>query len=211
MLLRPPLPKFLAVGLAAGSLALGLLTTQATAAPHPGQSPAAHAQATTAVAKPSGADTGPSTELPAARSKPLPAALRGAPADVAPAASPARTPRSKPATTGRAEPKRAPAAVTSCTTADFAGRTGAALVAYIKTVDWHTCINPLFDLTGANANAVFKESQMLAVANGFAGTAASYTGDDSGGLHELLYFLRAGYYVQSLHPADVGTYDSTLT
>jgi microbial collagenase len=101
--------------------------------------------------------------------------------------------------------------VTSCTTADFANRSGAALASYITTVDWYACINPLFDLTGSDARAVFQESQMLSVANGVASAAASYNGDDSAGIYELLYFLRAGYYVQSNHPSDVGTYDSNLT
>ncbi|MEV6007925.1 M9 family metallopeptidase [Streptomyces sp. NPDC051976] len=208
---RSPLPRILAAGLAAGGLAVALLTTQATASPGPARPAPAHAAAAAAVAKRSGADTGQNAELPAARSKALPSALRGAPAAWAQSPSAARSTRIKPAVSGGTAAKNGPAAVTNCTTADFTSRTGSALVAYLKTVDWYTCINPLFSLTGANANAVFKQSQMLAVANGVNTTAASYTGDDSTGLHELLYFLRAGFYVQENDAADVGTYDSSLT
>ncbi|NEA59742.1 hypothetical protein G3I60_37675 [Streptomyces sp. SID13666] len=159
-----------------------------------------------------GADTGQSqsTELPATISKPPPEALRGAPILSMPSASTPRPASTRPAVTSRAA-RASIAGAQACTTADFAGRTGAALVSYIKTVDWFTCINPLFSLSGSDANAVFKESQMAAVAGGVASAASAYTGDDSGGISELLYFLQAGYYVRDLHPSDVGTYDSTLT
>lgn len=203
---RSSLPRFLASGLAAAGLVVGLTATQTVAAPEPtGHSSSAAAAVATGVT-PTGADQAASGDRAALRAKPLSAAQRGAPAGLAPTGK-SGLKRVKPATTNAA------AAVTACTTADFASRSGAALVSYIKSVDWYTCINPLFDLTGsdANANGVFKESQMVAVANGVTSAAGSYTGDDSGGLHELLYFLRAGYYVQSNHPSDVGTYDSALT
>ncbi|MCL2732531.1 MAG: M9 family metallopeptidase [Actinomycetia bacterium] len=227
---RSLLPRLLAAGLAAGGLVAGLMTTQAAAAPgstRPSSSAAANAlgapaaeqaagqtpeqtagQAARPAARPAGADTGRTSGLPDARSEPLPAKLRGAPVAL-PAATTPGSPRHGSTPGG---PARAlhPAAVTSCTTADFAGRSGSALVAYIKTVDWVACINPLFGLTGTDAHAVFAEPQMLAVANGIAGAAGSYTGDDSGGLYELMYFMRAGYYVQYGDPGDVGTYDSAL-
>ncbi|MEU0861237.1 M9 family metallopeptidase N-terminal domain-containing protein, partial [Streptomyces griseofuscus] len=131
----------------------------------------------------------------------MPAKLRGQPAALDPAKP------SKPHLSGHTAPNAAGA---GCTTADFANRSGNDLVSYIKTVDWSSCINPLFSLTGADAHAVFNQSQMLAVANGITSAAGSYTGDDSGGLYELMYFMRAGYYVQYGDPQDVGTYDSSL-
>lgn len=205
---RSPLPRFAAACVAAVALAGGLLATPALAAtPTSGPVPAT-TQATPIVkSAPAGADTGQNTDRPDVRSEPLPAAQRGASvhrAQTAPTAPPSPAAL---ATTGRAATTTGAAAVTSCTTADFAGRTGSALVAYIKTVDWYACINPLFHLTGSDAHAVFKESQMLAVANGLASTAAHYTGDDSGGIRELLSFLRAGYKVQEQHPSDVGPSD----
>ncbi|MEU9796200.1 M9 family metallopeptidase [Streptomyces sparsogenes] len=158
-------------------------------------------------ATPTGAETGQS-QAAATRAKPLPAKLRGGPAALG-SAKPSKPHLSAHAALNAAGAAQ-PAAVTSCTTSDFSGRSGSDLVSYIKTVDWSSCINPLFSLTGSDAHAVFKQSQMLAVANGIAGAAGSYTGDDSGGLYELMYFMRAGYYVQYGHPQDVGTYDSSL-
>jgi len=205
---RSPLPRIVAAGIAAVALAGGLITAQASAAPAAPAHPLTASAATT-TPHPVRPDTGKDANLPAARSTPIPAALRGAPASPAqsePAATSART-----ATTDVGKAKTTAAAVTSCATADFANRTGSALVAYIKTVDMYACINPLYGLTGTDARAVFQESQMLAVANGVASTAAAYTGDDSAGIRELLAFLQAGYYVQSYNASDVGTYDSALT
>ncbi|MFE9452096.1 collagenase [Streptomyces sp. NPDC006739] len=42
-------------------------------------------------------------------------------------------------------------------------------------------------------------------------TARHYRGDDSGGLWQLVLFLRAGYYAQFNHPGDVGAYDARLS
>jgi microbial collagenase len=107
--------------------------------------------------------------------------------------------------------KKTKATVTSCTTADFSSRSGAALVSFIKSVDTTACINPLFSLSGASANAVFNETNMLTVANAVAKSAASYTGDDSAGLYELMYFMQAGYYVQYQPNSGVPAYDSKLS
>ncbi|MFI9318461.1 collagenase [Kitasatospora aureofaciens] len=140
---------------------------------------------------------------------------------LAPAQLPPRSPQSAAPQAPKPELAKAPAlaksgratagaADTSCTPADFSGRTGADLVGYIKgsTVD---CISSLFRITGGDANGVFRQSQMLAVADGLRRAAASYTGDNSTGIYQLVYFLQAGYYVQYYHPGDVGTYDASLT
>ncbi|WP_412538872.1 collagenase [Longispora sp. K20-0274] len=99
--------------------------------------------------------------------------------------------------------------VAGCTPADFGSRSGSALAAYVQgsTVD---CVGSLFGLTGTDANSVFRESQMVAVANGLRSAAQSYPGNNSTGVEQLVYFLRAGYYVHWYHPADVGTYGSAL-
>ncbi|WP_329372834.1 M9 family metallopeptidase [Streptomyces sp. NBC_00669] len=226
---RSLLPRILAAGLAAGGLVTGLMATQAAAvapgaaraaaasssttgrhAPSSGVSPtvaAVQAARQHGKATPTGPETGRS-QATVTRAKPVPAKLRGEPVALG-SAKP-----SKPRLPGHAARNAAgaarPAAVTSCTTSDFSGRSGSDLVSYIKTVDWVACINPLFSLTGSDAKAVFNQNQMLAVANGVADAASSYTGDDSGGLFELMYFMQAGYYVQYGDPADVGTYDSSL-
>ena len=208
---RSPLPRILVVGIAAVALAGGLLTAQASAVPTPtpSTSSTAASQVTTAP-HPVRPDTGHTTDFPDTRSIPTPAKLRGAPVSGPRNRSAATSSRTAPVGAGKMVTKT-PAAVTSCTTADFANRTGSALVAYIKSVDPYTCINPLYGLTGTDAHGVFQESQMLAVANGVTSTAYSYPGDDSTGVRELLNFLQAGYYVQSYHSSDVGTYDSALT
>ncbi|WP_405560021.1 M9 family metallopeptidase [Streptomyces sp. NBC_01180] len=214
---RSILPRVLAAGLAAGGLVAGLMSTQAAAATSntryassaAASAPAAAMQAAEQHGKatPTGAETVRS-QAAATRAKPLPAKLRGEPTALD-SAKPSKPHLSAHAALHAAGAAKS-AAVTSCTTSDFSGRSGSDLVSYIKTVDWSSCINPLFSLTGSDAHAVFNQSQMLAVANGIAGAAGSYTGDDSGGLNELMYFMRAGYYVQYGDPQDVGTYDSSL-
>jgi microbial collagenase len=206
----------MAATVAAAGLVVGLLATTANAAQHtpaphqPVQAPAAKHVAQ--VPSLTGADTGAASDAAADRTTPIPASLRGAP--VKPTSS---KPSSGSATTHTAThatsraTASAQATVTSCTTADFAGRSGAALVSYIESVDWSTCINPLFALSGSDANAVFNETHMVTVANAVGSSASSYTGDDSTGLYELLYFMRAGYYVQSQANSGVPAYDSTLT
>ncbi|MFC4326376.1 M9 family metallopeptidase [Streptomyces andamanensis] len=212
---RSILPRVLAAGLAAGGLVAGLMSTQAAATSDMRPASAAAAQTPAAVvraaeqhgkATPAGAETVRS-QAAATRAAPLPAKLRGQPADLG-SAKPSE-PRLAAHAASEAVGSPRPATA-SCTTSDFSGRSGGGLVAYIKTVDWSSCINPLFSLTGPDAHAVFNQSQMLAVANGVADAARSYTGDDSGGLYELMYFMRAGYYVQYGDPQDVGTYDSSL-
>ncbi|WP_405445393.1 collagenase [Streptomyces achromogenes] len=120
---------------------------------------------------------------------------------------PAQLPPRQPVSTPPA-PRTAKAG--SCAPADFGSRTGSALVAHVKAAN-PDCVNSLFALSGGDARAVFRQAQMLTVANAFTGTAAQYQGDNSGGLLQLVLFLRAGYYAQFNHPQDVGTYTSRLT
>ncbi|WP_405577500.1 collagenase [Streptomyces sp. NBC_01092] len=96
-----------------------------------------------------------------------------------------------------------------CTPGDFGGRTGAALVAFVKasTTD---CVNTLFGVTGADARAVFRESQMVTIAEAFTSAAGTYNGDNASRVWQLVLFLRAGYYVQFNHPDDVGPYGTVL-
>ncbi|WP_432198905.1 collagenase [Streptomyces sp. bgisy027] len=98
----------------------------------------------------------------------------------------------------------------SCTPGDFGGRTGAALVAFVKASSTD-CVNTLFAVTGTDARAVFREAQMVTVAKAFTRAARTYNGDNSAGVWQLVLFLRAGYYVQFNHPDDVGPYGAALS
>nr|WP_285736516.1 M9 family metallopeptidase [Kitasatospora phosalacinea] len=106
-------------------------------------------------------------------------------------------------------PGEVPAATTTCNAADFTGRSGADLVAQIKasTVD---CVNSLFLLKGNDAKAAFNETQMVTVANALRDLSAAYPGDDSTSAHQVVLYLRAGYYVQWYNADAVGTYGSAL-
>lgn len=100
-------------------------------------------------------------------------------------------------------------AAASCSPSDFGSRTGPELVTFVKgsTTD---CVNTLFSVTGKDAHDIFREEQMVTVANAFQGGATTYPGNNSEQVWQLVLFLRAGYYVQYNHPDDVGSYGPTL-
>lgn len=102
-------------------------------------------------------------------------------------------------------------AAAACSAADIIGKTGAALVTAVKAADIKTCLNPLFDLTAADAQRTFTEAQMLAVARELRANASSYPGDNSTSTQQLIVFLRAGYYMQGTLPAGtIPPYSSAL-
>ncbi|WP_371496472.1 collagenase [Kitasatospora sp. NBC_00374] len=121
--------------------------------------------------------------------------------------SAARTDYAKPKAQAQAAPQALAAA--SCNVSDFASKTGSALVQQVKSVPVD-CVNTLFGLLGADANAVFREAQMVSVANALRDVSAAYPGDNTTSAGQLVLFLRAGYYVQWYHPADVGAYGTPL-
>ncbi|MFI5977578.1 collagenase [Streptomyces sp. NPDC051452] len=193
-------------GRAAGAAAVcvtvaGLLSTPALAAPRQHTGPAATAPRK-AVPRPS--PTGATTtadERPSAQLRPL------SPPRLRPRLPLLRTP----STRGHQEtPGTKVAAAASCAPADFGGRTGSALVSLVKASSTD-CVNTLFSVTGKDAHDVFRQAQMLTVANAYRSGAGQYRGDNSGSLEQLVLFLRAGYYAQFNHPGDVGSYDSRLT
>ncbi|MFF4884284.1 collagenase [Streptomyces nigra] len=178
------LPGRLASALAAG-VALTTTTTVPALAARPDPTPVV-APARTPVPPPTGTSSGP-----AVRERP-----------VSPAQVPPLTPAHLPA--------RQAAAPAACTPADFGSRTGAALVAFVKasTTD---CVNSLFAVGATDARAVFRESQMVTVADAFTRVARTYRGDNSARISQLVLFLRAGYYVRFNHPDATGPYGTTLT
>ncbi|MEV0174063.1 collagenase [Streptomyces sp. NPDC050803] len=192
---RFTLPRCVVGGLAAFVTAAGLLATPATAAP------ATTAPATPAAARPA-----------AAPPDPRPAPRAGTP--TAPDEHSAR--QSRPLTPDRLPPLATPQRphgtrqnAAACDPADFAGRTGTDLVTAVRAAST-ACVNTLFGVSGGTARDIFREGQMVTVAEAFAGSAAGYPGDNSTAVQQLVLFLRAGYYVQFNHPEDVGSYGPAL-
>ena len=188
------LPRHLAAALTTGVTLAGLLSAPALAAPSADTAPPTTTSGKrTPPPPPTGSIAGTGAH-PVVRDRPRP------PAQLPPLAPPPRPTRPG----ARAVPKAAP-----CSPADFGSRTGAALVAFVKesTTD---CVNTLFSVTGTDAHAVFRESQMVTVAEEFTRTAQRYRGDNAARIWQLVLFLRAGYYVQFNHPTDTGPYGTRL-
>ncbi|WP_328952836.1 M9 family metallopeptidase [Kitasatospora purpeofusca] len=97
----------------------------------------------------------------------------------------------------------------ACNPSDF-GRTGAELVRLIKSVDMN-CIGSLFRIEPRYMAPVFRESQMLTVTEAVREAAVAYQGNNSGSIQQLMYFLQAGYAVQWVNKAAVGSYDRLPT
>ncbi|MEU1792091.1 M9 family metallopeptidase [Streptomyces sparsogenes] len=111
--------------------------------------------------------------------------------------------------TGAFRKKKTAAAAAACDVDDFTSRSGSALVKLIQasTTD---CVNTLFNVTGDDAYKAFREAQMTTVAYALRDGSASYPGDSSTGMPQLVLYLRAGYYVHWHHPDTVGTYGTAL-
>ncbi|MFJ9690782.1 collagenase [Kitasatospora sp. NPDC101183] len=192
MLLRTRLSTLAAGVIACCATATAVLPAQAFAAPAAGTV----ASAPTALTAP--ALRGP--EDPAPPAAPQPAALIGerhmgrAAADAAP---------SRPAA------PLAKIAAEACAPADFAARTGADLVAFIKSRT-PECVRGLAD-SGATDPGIFRQPRMLTVAAAFAELAARYTGDDSTGIDQLAIYLQAGFDVHAKHADGTGPYTRELT
>ncbi|WP_257386545.1 M9 family metallopeptidase [Tahibacter caeni] len=109
-------------------------------------------------------------------------------------------------------PDARPQAADACNIAGFASASGAALVAAVRAAD-AACFysGGLFDVTGATAGQIFAESKMVTIANAMQADAASYSGDNSNHMYELVLFLRAGLYVQYYNATDVGDYGAAFT
>ncbi len=83
---------------------------------------------------------------------------------------------------------------------DSVVRSGSALVEYIQFVSFG-CISPLFSRAPEQIRAAaFQEENMIYVARATAQFATTYDGTNSLGIHNLYYFLRAGYYNDSDEP-----------
>ncbi|MCF3130721.1 collagenase [Streptomyces olivochromogenes] len=171
----------------------GLLSTPAIAAPQArAGTGAVTAPRTPAPAPPPTGSTVHAADRPAVQDRRL---------------SPAQLPPQSPTRAPARPPAAAKAA--SCTPADFGRRTGTALVSFVK-ASTTSCVNTLFGVTGTDARDIFRESQMITVANAFTRAARTYRGDNAGQVWQLVLFLRAGYYVQFNNASDVGPYGPRL-
>ncbi|MEV0534756.1 collagenase [Kitasatospora sp. NPDC050463] len=189
---------------AAFFLALGLLAPQSQAAPVGSATPAAKAATGTASAPAPRSIPVPKSPDASIGDRPLAAesAGKGTVTKAAP-----QTPR---AATKDAKQFSAAAAAADCSISGVLGASGSALVQQLKALPDVTCTYPLFDLTGTDAGRVFKETQMVTVSDALRTASATYTGDNSAGIGQLVMFLRAGYYVQGKNTAAVGAYGTPL-
>ncbi|MEU3991069.1 collagenase [Streptomyces platensis] len=198
---RFPLPRCAAGGLAACLATVGLLASPALAAPHSptADRPVPASRTASHPVPPTGSTIGANER----------SALQGRPRGIAqlPPLSAKNPPTSSTAAGDRKGTDHGAAA--ACSPSDFGSRTGPELVTFIEasTTD---CVNTLFSVTGKDGYNVFREDQMVTVANAFQGRATTYPGNNSEHAWQLVLFLRAGYYVQSNHPDDVGDYGPTL-
>ncbi|MFC5666561.1 collagenase [Kitasatospora misakiensis] len=88
--------------------------------------------------------------------------------------------------------------------------TGGALVQQLKALPRVDCTYPLFNVDAATAGTAFREANMVTVANALRDASPAYPGDNSTAVGQLVLFLRAGYYLQSVNPGAVGGYGATL-
>ncbi|MEV5199865.1 M9 family metallopeptidase [Streptomyces sp. NPDC053720] len=109
----------------------------------------------------------------------------------------------------RAKASGRAAAEAECNVTDFTNNTGGALVEKVKAATTD-CVNTLFRLQGQDGYNAFREDQMVTVADAMRDASASYPGDSSTGMPQLVLFLRAGYYVQYYDPDTVGDYGPRL-
>ena len=73
-------------------------------------------------------------------------------------------------------------------------RSGPALVAYLQSVPYHTCINPLFNGPVDIRRIAFQEELVIHVMDAAAELSITYDGTNSTGLDTLFYFMQAAYY-----------------
>ena len=73
-------------------------------------------------------------------------------------------------------------------------RSGPALLAYLQSLPYDTCINPLFDGPEDLRLAAFREETVIHVMQAAAALSTTYDGTNSTNLTAIYYFFRAAYY-----------------
>jgi microbial collagenase len=97
-----------------------------------------------------------------------------------------------------------------CNANDFRILSGTALVDYIKSISPDCIHQTLFSITGTAAAETFSEAKMTTVANAIRTASQAYAGNNSGGIIQLVTFMRAGYYV-NFYDDSVPAYSTALT
>ncbi|GAA6171297.1 hypothetical protein NBRC116592_09670 [Colwellia sp. KU-HH00111] len=90
----------------------------------------------------------------------------------------------------------------------YVGLTDQALVDELTRNTTET-VNALFQLSGTDAGSTFSEANILTVVSAIEERAATYSGVDTDNIENLIYFLRAAYYVQ-FYTEDVPAYSSDV-
>ncbi|CAM5296772.1 Microbial collagenase [Streptomyces avidinii] len=115
----------------------------------------------------------------------------------------------RPENTAESAPGARDSGAAACNVSDFTSKTGSALVQQIKSSPLD-CVNTLFQLTGPDAKAAFREAQMVSVADALCTGAVNYPDNNSTYVGQLVLYLRAGYFVQWYNASTVGTYGPAL-
>ena len=97
----------------------------------------------------------------------------------------------------------------ACDLGAFAAATPAELPDLVRSADV-VCLNALYSVSGSEAALLVNEAKMTSVAVALGDIAPDYGGDDSGGIRQLMMYLRAGYYLQFFYESDVGTFGPGL-
>lgn len=92
----------------------------------------------------------------------------------------------------------------------FVGLNGWPLIDKLAASD-PQCVSPLYNLKGADATALFSESNIRIAAAAVRDRALNYTGTDTTGIEAIIYYIRAALYVQFYSPEDVAPYSSAAT
>ncbi|MEU6235615.1 M9 family metallopeptidase [Kitasatospora sp. NPDC047058] len=192
---------------AAFFLALGLFAPQSHAAAAPAAGPAAKSAGTTAATAPAPKSV-PVPKSPEARTDGRPLAAESTAKDSRPKAATATADTA--AKNAKSANQFSAAAADACDVSGILGASGSALVQQLKALPTVECTYPLFNLTGNDARNVFREAQMVTVADALRTASAGYPGDNTTAVGQLVMFLRAGYYVQDNQPDTVGTYGTAL-
>ncbi|MEV6975592.1 collagenase [Kitasatospora sp. NPDC093806] len=189
---------------AAFFLALGLFAPQSQAAP---AGPAATPKPAAAAPSAAAPKSIPVPKSPDASTGDRPLASDETAKDLTPKGAPTQA---APAAKSAKQFSAGAAAADACDLSGVTGATGSALVQQLKALPNVECTYPLFNLTGTDAGKVFREAQMVTVADALRDASPAYRGDNSTGIGQLVMFLRAGYYVQENNAAAVGSYGTAL-
>ncbi|WP_394201398.1 collagenase [Shewanella waksmanii] len=90
---------------------------------------------------------------------------------------------------------------------NFVGLNGWPLIDKLAQSD-PQCVSPLYNVKGADATALFSESNIRMAAAAVRDRALNYTGTDTTGIESIIYYIRAALYVQFYSPDDVAPYST---